>query len=43
MQNKHNISWATGVYNNVKKLVLSEIKLYAITMYTSALSFTTNI
>ena len=23
-----NISWASGVYNNIKKLVFNEIKLY---------------
>ena len=26
------ISWASGVYNSIKKLVLSEIKLYFITI-----------
>ena len=32
MQNMQNISWANKVYNNVKKLVFSEIKLYVITI-----------
>ena len=27
MMNMQNISWVKGVYNNIKKLVFSEIKL----------------
>ena len=30
MQNMQNKPWASGVYNNIKKLVFSEIKLYVI-------------
>ena len=31
MQNMKSVSWTNGVYNNLKKLVLNEIKLYVIT------------
>ena len=30
MQNMQNVSWTSGVYNNLKKLVSNEIKLYVI-------------
>ena len=32
MQNMQNIYWASRVYNNIKKLVFSEMKLYVITI-----------
>ena len=32
MQNMPNISWASRVYNNIKRPVFSEIKLYVITI-----------
>ena len=32
MENMQNISWAGGVYNNIKKLILCEIKLNVITI-----------
>ena len=32
MQDMQNISWASRLYNNIKKLVFSEVKLYAITI-----------
>ena len=34
MQNMQNISWETRVYNNKKKMVFSEMKLYVITTIT---------
>ena len=32
MQKMQNLSWATRVYDNIKKLVFSEIKFYVATM-----------
>ena len=31
MQNMQSVSWTSGVYNNLKKLVSNKIKLYVIT------------
>ena len=43
MQDMQNISWASRLYNNIKKLVFSEVKLYAITIITSTLPFTAKV
>ena len=32
LKNMQNIYWANRVYNNIKKLVFSEIKLYVLTI-----------